>query len=46
MTFVKPVINAIRILNHLSVTGQPETVTELARALQINTCVYRKFDSA
>lgn len=37
MTLVKPVINAIRILNHLSVTGQPETATELARALQINT---------
>ena len=36
-TIVRPVTNAIRILRHLSRTRAPETVTNIARALEINT---------
>lgn len=36
-TIVRPVINAIRILRHLSRVRSPETVTSVARALGINT---------
>ncbi len=36
-TLVRPVSNAIRILRYLSQTGAPETVTNTASALDINT---------
>lgn len=36
-TIVRPVTNAIRILRHLSRTRAPETVTTIARTLEINT---------
>lgn len=39
-TLVKPVVNTIRILRHLSTLGHAQTVTEISRQLQINasTC--------
>lgn len=36
-TLVRPVANAVRILRYLSQTGAPETVTNTANALGINT---------
>lgn len=37
---VKPVVNAIRILQHLTESGSPERSSDIARALSINpsTC--------
>jgi DNA-binding IclR family transcriptional regulator len=34
---VKPVVNALRILRHLNAVGYPDSVTNIARALGINT---------
>lgn len=41
VVLVKPVLNAVRILQYLSISDEPVTLSELARALKINvsTCL-------